>query len=263
MRNNIIGTSMVNSVVRALYILRNLGKGMNSLTNITNSLNMNKTTTYRLLKTLESEGFVIQDTTTHQYHLGPSITHLASNPIVEHQVLIINAFDEMEYLRELSGETVALWVKHGAQRILLEELPSNHNIRYTLGRGAFLRLHYGTGGKVILSQLSEKQKLIYVNGTKLVTRANEIIDKETLLVDLKKIKELGYVITFDESIEGSGGISVPIYNYTCPAALSIFGPKYRFQEGEITNILKEIRESADRISKKMLEQEHLWASEDS
>ena len=92
-----------------------------------------------------------------------------------------------------------------------------------------------------------------LNGTKLVTRANEIIDKEILVSELKKIKEQGYVITIEETIEGSGGISVPIKNYVCPAALSVFGQKERFRKDVIMSLVKEIKESAERVSKKLLD----------
>lgn len=244
---------MVNSVVRALDVLKSIDDGLKALTDISSSLNLNKTTTYRLLKTLEISGFVIQDPLTKHYYLGPSVVRLASNLTIAHQKLIVYAFDDMKYLRDLSGETVALWIIVGAQRTILEELASTHNIRFTLGKGFFAPLHIGTGGKILLSELPESERQMILNGTKLVTRKNEIIDKEALLNELKKIKEQGYVITFDETIEGSGGISIPIKNYVCPAALSIFGPKERFKKDVIMGFLKDFKESADRISRKLLE----------
>lgn len=253
MRNNKQKISIVNSVVRALDVLKSLGGSLKTLTDVASSLNLDKTTTYRLLKTLETSGFVVQDPVTKHYYLGPLLVRLVSNPTIEHQRLIVYALDEMKYLRNLSGESVALWVKVGAQRTILEELPSTHNIRFTLGKGFFAPMHYGTGGKVMLSELPESEKQMILNGTKLVTRTNEILDKEALIIELNKIKEQGYVITFDETIEGSGGISVPIKNYVCPAALSIFGPKERFRKDVIMSLINDIKESADRVSRKFLE----------
>jgi len=245
--------SMVNSVVRALNILKSLGNGLKTLSDIARSLDLKKTTTYRLLKALETSGFVVQDPVTKHYYIGPSAISLASSPSIAHQRLIIYALDEMKYLQRLSGESVALWVKVGTQRTILEELPSTHNIRYTLGKGFFAPMHYGTGGKAMLSELPESERQMILNGTKLVTRTNEIIDKETLVSELKKIKEQGYVITIEETIEGSGGISVPVRNYVCPAALSVFGPKERFRKDVIMSLVKEIKESTDRISRKLLD----------
>jgi len=245
--------SMVNSVFRALDILKSLGDGLETLSDIVSSLNLKKTTTHRLLKALETSGFVIQDPVTKHYYIGPAAINLASSPDIAHKKLIIYALDEMKYLQALSGESVALWVKVGMQRTILEELPSTHNIRYTLGKGFFAPMQYGTGGKIILSELSESERQMVINGTKLVTRTNEVIDKETLLSELKKIKQQGYVITIDETIEGAGGISVPIKNYICPAALSVFGPKERFRKDVIMSLVKEIKESAERISRKLLD----------
>lgn len=244
---------MVNSVFRALDILKSLGDGIETLSDIASSLNLKKTTTHRLLKALGTSGFVVQDPVTKHYYIGPEAINLAYSPSIAHQRLIVYALDEMEYLQRLSGESVALWVKVGTQRTILEELPSTHNIRYTLGKGFFAPMQYGTGGKIILSELPESERQMILNGTKLVTRANEIIDKEILVSELKKIKEQGYVITIEETIEGSGGISVPIKNYVCPAALSVFGPKERFRKDVIMSLVKEIKESAERVSKKLLD----------
>ena len=244
---------MVNSVFRALDILKSLGYGLETLSDIANSLGLKKTTTHRLLKALETSGFVVQDLITRHYYIGPAAINLARTPGIAHQRLIIYALDEMEYLQRLSGESVALWVKVGTQRTILEELPSNYNIRYTLGKGFFAPMHYGTGGKIMLSELPESERRMVLNGTELVTRGSEMVDKETLLSELKKIKQQGYVITIDETIEGAGGISVPIRNYVCPAAISVFGPKERFRKDVIMSLVKEIKDSAERISRKFLD----------
>jgi IclR family KDG regulon transcriptional repressor len=244
---------MVNSVFRALDILKSLGDGLETLSDIAGNLNLKKTTTYRLLKALETSGFVVKDPITRHYYIGPAAISLAYIPGIAHQRLIVYSLDEMKYLQRLSGESVALWVKVGTQRTILEELPSNYNIRYTLGKGFSAPMHYGTGGKIMLSELPESERQMILNGTKLVTRENEMVDKETLLSELKKIKQQGYVITIDETIEGAGGISVPIENYVCPAALSVFGPKERFRKDVIMSLVKEIKESAERISRKFLD----------
>lgn len=169
MRNKFQKSPPVNSILRASHILQALGDGMENLTDISKALSLNKTTTYRLLKTLETSGFVVQDPLTKRYYLGHLIVRLASSPTISHQRLIVYAFDDMKYLRELSGESVSLQVKVGAQRMVLEELPSNHNIRFTLGRGFVAPLHIGAAGKVLLSELPERELQMILNGTNLVT----------------------------------------------------------------------------------------------
>jgi len=255
MRNTIKNSPIVvTSVVRASDILKSLGNGAEMLTDISKTVNLNKTTTHRLLKTLEASGFVMQDPVTQRYYLGHMIVRIASSPTISHQRLIVYAFDEMKYLQDLSGETVILQIKVGAQRMILEELPSNQPLRFTLGKGFLTPLYSGSGGKVLLSQLPESERQMILNGTKLVSmRTNKIIDKEALVNELNRIKKEGYAIAFSESMVGSASMSVPIKNYVCPAALGICGPEVRFRE-KMMNSLKELRESADRISRKLSEQ---------
>ena len=254
MRNTTENSPVVKSIVRASDILKSLGDGAEMLTDISNRVNLSKTTTYRLLKTLRASGFVVQDPVTQLYHLGHMIVRLASSPAISHHRLVVYAFDEMKYLRDLSEETVAIQVKLGVQRMILEELPSKQHIRFTLGNGFVMPLYTGAGGKVLLSELPESEMQCILNGTKLVSATtNEIINKEALINEIKKVKQAGYAISFGETIVGNAGIAVPIKNYVCPAALGIFGPEARFREN-MMNFLKDLRESVDRISKKLLEQ---------
>jgi len=255
MRNTTKNSPVVESIVRASDILKSLGDGAEMLTDISNRVNLSKTTTYRLLKTLEASGFVVQDPVTQLYYLGHMVVRLAASPTMSHQRLIVYAFDEMKYLRDLSGETVAIQIKLGAQRMILEELPSKQHIRFTLGNGFVMPLYTGAGGKILLSELPESEMQWILNGIKLVSKTtNKIIDKERLINDIKKVKQTGYAISFGETIVGNAGIAVPIKNYVCPVALGIFGPEVRFRKN-MMNFLKDLRESVNRISKKLLEQE--------
>ena len=241
------------SVVYASEILKCLADGVERLTDITHRLKLNKATVFRLLKTLESSDFVLQDPKNKHYYLGPLTLRLVSNPTISHQRLIIYAFDEMKRLQDLSNETVALHIRVGAQRMILEEMPSTQNIRFTLEKGFVSQLHIGSAAKLLLSELPESEQKIYLNGVRLINpRTNEIIDKETLINELKKIKKNGYAISWDETIQRSAGISAPIKNYVFPVALSMYGPKDRFMPHKM-NYLGELKESAERISAKFLE----------
>jgi len=241
------------SVVYASEILKCLADGVERLTDITHRLKLNKATVFRLLKTLESSGLALQDPRNKRYYLGPLILQLASKPTISHERLIIYAFDEMKRLRDLNNETVALHIRVGAQRIILEEMPSTQNIRFTLGKGFASSMYIGAAAKLLLSELPESEREMYLNGVKLINpRTNEIIDKEALINELNKIKKEGYAISWDETIQGSAGISVPIRNYVFLVALSMYGPKDRFMPHKMS-YLQELKESAERISRKLLE----------
>lgn len=60
----------------------------------------------------------------------------------------------------------------------------------------------------------------------------------------------GYAVSSGETLEGAISISVPIRGYFCPVALSIFGPKFRF-ETHLMDCREKMEKSAKRISKKI------------
>jgi len=228
-----------------------LSVGKNRITDIGKELSLSKSTTHRLLKTLENCGFVFQDPISHQYFLGHLILKLSSNPLTTHQNLIVCAYEDMKRLREISGEAVTIHIRIGTQRICLEEMQANQNIRYGVGRGSVSPIYAGSAGKILLTELTEKERNHLIKNIQLTpVGPNTITDRNTLFKELDRIEKQGYAISSGETLEGAISLSVPIKGYFCPVALSIFGPKFRL-EPRIMDLKKEMEMSAKRIFKKI------------
>ena len=243
---------MINSIVRAADILEGLSEGINRTTDIADRLKISNSTAHRLLRALERSRFVMRDPASRRYYLGYLINKLASDSTIAHQNLIVCASDDMKSLWQMSGETVLLHLRIGAQRICLEELQSQHSIKYIAGRGIIVPIYVGSAGKVLLSELDEEElKIILETVTLEPVSTGTITDKEVLVKELEKARKEGYAVSFGERVLGSASISVPIRNYVCPIALSIIGPDYRLSP-RIPDLLEEMKRSAARISKKLL-----------
>jgi DNA-binding IclR family transcriptional regulator len=242
-----------NSVLKAIDILRILSEGLDRISELSNKLNISKATTHRILKSLEMSRMVRQDPVTRRYYLGPLILDLASKPIIAHQNLVVSAFEDMKYLRDISRETVVLHIRIGIERICLEELQSFENIKYTAGKGFIAPIYTGSAGKVLLSELKENEIQLLARNLRLdALGPNTITDKQVLLKELEKVRRQGYATSFGERVPGSASISVPIKGYICPVALSVLGPDNRFSLKMMMDVLKEMRESAARISRKLI-----------
>lgn len=244
---------MINSIVRAADILKVLSNGnMDRIADISDALQLSKSTTHRQLKTLEMTGFVRRDPITRRYFLGSLMVEIASKPILAHQNLIISSFDEMNYLRDYSGETVVLNIPIGVQRIVLEEVESNEDLKYKPGKGDIGPLYAGSAGKILLSEFKESELQILLKNIRLLPLGpNTITDKSVLLDELQKIRNQGYSISKSERLDGLVGISVPIKNYICPVALSIGGPENRI-EPKMVDLIRELTKSAARIERNLL-----------
>ena len=242
---------MVNSVYRAAEILTILSAGKNRLIDVCKELHLSKGTAHRLLKTLEKCGFVVQDPISHRYFLGNLIIRLSSSPLTTHQNLIVCAHEDMKKLMESSAETVTIHIRIGTQRICLEEMQSNQNVRYGVGRGSVSPIYAGSAGKVLLAELSENERNNLIKNIRLSpVGPHTITDPDILLKELIGIKQQGYAISSGETLEGATSISVPIQGYFCPIALSIFGPQFRLGP-RIMVFKKEMENSARRILKKI------------
>jgi DNA-binding IclR family transcriptional regulator len=245
-------SKIVNSVVRAALILQTLSRGKSRIGKISESVKLSKATTHRLLLTLAKVGFVVQDPLTQGYHLGPGLLQLFSDPILSHNSLTSCAFEEMTYLNNLTRETVLLDLRSGLQKVCIEKIDSPENLKYTNEKGFAAPIYVGGGGKVLLSELKDDELNYILKQTSFVPiTSNTIIDPEKLRAEIKKVRKQGYATSFGERVPGSSCVSVPVKHYVAPVALSILGPASRFTPKRIMEIIVELKQAADRISKNL------------
>ena len=243
----------INSIARAAEVLKCLSSGVTQLTEISRRLDVNKASIHRIMKTLQSKGMVSQDPSTRRYYLGPLIQTLAENPVAVHQIVVKLSILEMERLRNRFGESVVIQIRRGAERLILENVGGNHAIQYLPEKTHTAPIHVGAGAKVLLAWMEEGQLLALLNRLKLIKIGpNSITDKSELLEELDKIRSQGHAVSFGETVEGAGGIAVPVLNYSSPLALIILGPEDRIKE-QSKEILIELKASSIKISNSLSE----------
>lgn len=244
-------SNIINSVIRASDILVSLSDGFDTVTQISKNLSLSHATTYRLLKTLEYKGLVIQDARTRKYYLGPVIIKLNADPSISHHLLIANSIDEMTRLWKLCGETIALHVSLGNQKVCLKELQCRYELKSIIGQDIITPLYPSGMGKMLLAQISENDRKQLVETMNIVPYTSKTItDRHALLEELKKVEMQGYARSSSERVEGSLSLSVAINNYLIPAALTIVAPESRLKLQE-KEILQELMTSAKRISSQL------------
>jgi len=246
------GSKTVNSVLRAARILQSIAGGNSRIAKISESLELSNGTTHRLLGTLEKVGFVVKDRQSHEYHLGPSLLELVSNPISSHETLIVCAYEQMAYLRELTQETVLLDIRSGLQKVCVEKIDSPKQLKYTNEKGFASPLYVGCGGKALLSQMSDSEIRLVFEHTNFVSfTPHTITDTDKLWRVIEVVREQGYATGFGERVPGSSCVSVPVRNYYTPVALSILGPDTRFTLEQIIEIVDRLKQAGQIISEKL------------
>jgi DNA-binding IclR family transcriptional regulator len=243
----------IQSMVRAVNILEHLVANGNSdsLTNISRSLGLSKSTVFTLISTWEQLGYVQQNQTTGKYSLGIKLFELGQ---VVHASMDLRTI-AMPFLRELAGkyaETVHLAVLSDDEVVYIDKVDCSRSIRIVSGIGSRNPAHCTGVGKVLLSGLTEAQldKLLGGKELKRFTE-NTVTDPAELKKQLKQIKRQGYTLDREEIELGLFCVAAPIKNHQGEiiAAISISGPTARMQGVDVTKITTDLKETAKKISR--------------
>jgi DNA-binding IclR family transcriptional regulator len=236
--------STVNSVGKALRILEcfNPQRGDLNLTQLSQILEIPKSTLLNLIKTLEDAGYLYKQKNSQNYRLGFKLMELGYNvrsalPLVQ----IAQPF--MEELQAATGEIVYL-TSHINGRVLYLECfyPSKRSISYSVF-GKTLPMHCTGCGKAMLAYMSDSMvdDIIAKWGMPRFT-INTITEPAKLKKALARYRELGYALDNEEESHNVKCIAMSIRGQQgdVAGALSISGPVLSMTDEKIesfTNFL--------------------------
>jgi IclR family KDG regulon transcriptional repressor len=234
-----------------LFSVLSSGEGC-SLTEIAQQAQLNGTTAFRLLSTLEQHRFVQRDRGNGQYRLGPACLELA-RAYLESTDVVQASMPVLEELRDHTRETVHLAILDRMEVYYLAKIPGYHAIGLMASRAGTYAPAYCTGlGKVLLAFLSEGDVRAYCEerGLERLT-PNTITDVEALIAQLETVREEGYALDLSERHPGVYCVAAPIRaaHGEVVAAISVSGPEYRMKSRiEEGTIIQVVRDAARSIS---------------
>jgi len=238
-------TPLVNSVLHATQILELYAaqrKEYLSLTEISHALHMHKTTVYRILRTLQSVGWIEQSEANGRYRLGTGILLVSSAVAVHHSARSLVA-EEMRKLNEALNETVVLSALRGNTGICVDMIKSRHSLSISSENGYIVPMDMGATGKTLLSaQPPEVIERI------LSTFPPE--QAEPLAEQVKTIQREGYCISEGEVDLGVAAIAVPLPMSDCIYTLSISGPVDRLRQLGYPLLRDSLLQTVENIQKK-------------
>src|SRR4051812_39845214 len=224
------GRVVVEAVLRALRLLDLFERGRPemSLSEFVRRGGYSKTTTYRLLLTLEEGGWLER---------GPGGSfRLTIKPFQVGSILV----DSLDLRREAgpvvarvasqTDETVYLVVPEGPRAVCLERIDSGQGVRLAdLYVGGSQPLHLGAAPRALLA--FDEDALLPALLAEGLTRRTEhsIVDPARLLSDLAETRRRGYSISDQDVTPGVAAIGAPIFGAEDRpiAAVSIGGLRLR------------------------------------
>lgn len=209
-----------------------------------------KTTAYRMVASLEDEGF-LRKNRHGEYELG--FAFLEYGQLVRSRLDIRRiAYPVMQRLKEELGEAVNLIIREGNEAIYVEKIETDKPVRVYTGIGRTAPLYAGACPRILLSFMPKAEKEEYLNHVYLKPIATgTITDMEKLKTMLNESKVKGYTISHSELHDDSSAIGAPIFNYEdeVQAAISIVGPEKRFNDPDsLSYMIQKVKQAADEIS---------------
>ncbi len=201
-------------------------------------------TIHRLLRTMINLGYVRQ-LLSRRYALGPRLIRLGEQA---HGQLGAVARPELRRLAQRLGETANLAALDRDAVVYVAQSPSPHAMRMFTEVGRRVDLHDTGVGKAILASLPESTIESIIGRTGMATpTSHSHANLESLLADVREIRDRGYSIDDQEQELGVRCYAVLVPNAPVPMAVSVSGPVVRVDEEFGLRAVKLLTEAAGRI----------------
>jgi IclR family transcriptional regulator, acetate operon repressor len=242
----------VQSIERALDLLEYLARSSTwvGISELSAATGQPVGTVHRLLQTLMTRDYVVRDSRTRRYALGPAFRMLAGADLLTPNWSEI-ATPFLRELVEISGETANLAVLERDRAVYMAQVQSARMVRMFTELGNRVPLHCTGCGKVLLAYQSEKviDSIIATTGLPPYTEET-ITDPQQFRHELAMIRQRGYAIDNGEQEEGVRCLAVPVHGTDgrVVAAISISGPSSRVDSSRIPALIPQLKRISSVIT---------------
>lgn len=236
----------VPAIEKCFAILQYFAKSKQTLgiSEISNQLELNKSTVFNIIYTLKNLE-ILEQYPDGKFHYG-TLLYLLGNANGKKSELIQTVHP---YLGKINLEThlsAFLGIRSDLRAVILDKVDTAHDIKISAEIGMRLPLLAGAGGKALLSQLSnpEIDQILSANSLKKFT-GKTCTDKKVFKNDVLNIRKEGVAFDDEEYIDGVVGFAAPLATNRSDlqAAVWVVGFKQQVRKenkSNISNLLKKI-----------------------
>ena len=128
-----------------------------TLKEIAEKTDLNTSTAFRIVNTLERRQYLTRNEASKQYRLGPKALALGySSHWTENVVTLAKPY--LRRLQQIFNETASIYVAEGDNRICLDHVESTHSLRRVIPMGESLPIYKGAAGKVLLAWANKAER---------------------------------------------------------------------------------------------------------
>jgi IclR family KDG regulon transcriptional repressor len=243
---------MIQSLRRGLEILEYLARngGEATVKETARHLSVDPSTASRLMATLQSQGFLQQNSKTLSYRLGTRILEL-NNALLQSYSLGAHSHEVVQALARDTGEGAHLAVLMSGEAVFVDRVPGRSIITVNTEIGARDPTYCTAIGRALLSGLTDvevRHELKEVELARMTPRT--ISTMEELLAKLIIVRRNGYAFDDEEAHVGVQCLASPVFDHRSRvvAAVGISGPKANIQAATEDSLASRIMEASSDLS---------------
>ncbi|OIJ11557.1 IclR family transcriptional regulator [Anaerobacillus arseniciselenatis] len=223
------------------------------ITDISQRMDLHKSTVHSLLKTLQKHNYIEQNHENGKYRLGMKF-YERGNLINRNIELKKLAKEHLVKLSNKTGKTVHLVILDGKEGIYIDKVESSSATVLYSRIGRRVPINSSGVGKALIAFKSQNEIDNFLKDYDFVRQTeNTIMDKESLNKEFEKVRKQGYAIDNEENELGVFCIAFPIKNQNgqVVAAISTSTTVTKQDEVEFSETFKLIKLTAERLSNQL------------
>jgi DNA-binding IclR family transcriptional regulator len=243
------------------FLVRALAKGLTvlglfdaenrewTLDEIAERAGLPRMTAYRMIRTMESAGYLVRDSVTSRYHLGPAL--LATTYISETYSELVTI--ARPYLRDLAaetGESATLAVEVDGVAVSVDTVDTTRPFRREVALGRIIGDTANAHGKVFAAFKSEAEKAEILALPRPQRTPRTITDADALAAELGLVEREGIAFDIEERNVGTCAVAAPVRDQLGKviASISLVVPTGRFGDNERLRFVEAVKAAAVSLS---------------
>lgn len=244
----------VQSAERIFDILETLAQnGAMGLTELSQLLELHKSTAHRLLNSLIVMGYVKKEPSG-KYNLTFKILEVAGKLLGRIDVLAL-AHPYMERLVKQTHETVHFVQREGNNIVYIDKVESDENMIRMVSRIGLRLPMYCTGvGKALMAQLGDNEiRSIWAHSDVCKLTDRTIVELDEFLKEISVIRRMGYALDNEENELGVRCIAACVQDFEGNAsnAFSISAPLSRMSDSRIEELAGYVLQAKKELSQEL------------
>jgi DNA-binding IclR family transcriptional regulator len=245
----------IQSIERAFAILEEIARNRDgiALAELSRRVGLHNSTTFHLVKTMVSLGYIQQTSESKRYRVGRNLFTLAAGALHEIELAQV-ARPVLETLALRSGECSHFAVRSGDDIVVVAKTAGTGMFQVADQVGIVRPAHCTALGKVLLAALHPQQLERHLQTRELRRfTPRTIIEHDALLREIEAVRRGGIAFDDGEFDPDARCVAVPVHNFTgqVAGAIGISAPMWRLTMQALQEKTQLVREAAAELSREL------------